>query len=475
MDKLNVALAGTFRPIFKGDMKSVLNRSIDVIKKKSVEMDFNFIPIAKGMETLTDAQAVAKQLTDAHADLIVIQNSSFADGDMILPFFSTSARLAIWAVEETTSSGPIPLNSFCATNLYMSIAGRFAGSYKRPVKWLYGDAESEIFSRRFDTTIRALTAAKKIAQSKILVVGDLISGYHDVKFDGDKLKKIFGISVEQVGLDEFYDEYAAVKGNGEISGKVNEIKKESARITVPEADIANSAKAEVAFQNIIARHRASAVTFRCWPEVPGKIALMVCSTIGRLNQTDTVAATETDVLGALSMLVLKYLSGRETVLMDLSAWDRQSDSIYIWHCGNIPKTWFDASGFTLTTHFNRTTTGVVREGKMKSGEVTALRFLEDDASVFLASGRFTDKGSPIYKGCSAWMDDLKLNGQSVKSDDYMNTLLVNAIPHHLAYVDRDITTDVNEFCAWLNIKITQPVHYQDYLQTPRKLSEGFST
>jgi len=472
MKKLKVALTGTFRPIFKGDMKSVLNHSIKVLEKKSTELGFEFIPISKGMETLSDADAVSKELEAKGVDLIVIQNSSFADGDMILPFFKSSARLAVWAIEETTMSGPLPLNSFCATNLYVSIAGRYAPGYDRPVKWLYGDAESAEFGRRFDTTIRALTAIKNLKDAKILQIGDIEFGYHDLKYDIEKLEKIFGVTVEKLELDEFYGEFEAAMKNGALDAKVAEIKKESGTIEASEADVKKSAGAEVAFEKIITKHDAAAVSFRCWPEVPGKIGLMVCSTVGRLNQAnsalgpDKIAATETDVLGAISMMTLKYLTGREVVLMDLSGWDMKTDSIYIWHCGNIPKSWFDKSGFKLSNHFNRDTIGLVRDGKMKPGELTALRFLESDASAFLATGNFYEREKPIYKGCSSWMKDLKINGQATSTDDYMNTLLVNAVPHHLAYVDRDVTTDVNEFCAWLGIGIMNPIRYQDYLQRP---------
>ena len=466
MEKLKVALTGTFRPIFKGDMKSVLNNSIEVLKKKSKELDFEFIPVSKGMETLSDAEAVVKQLEAEKADLIIIQNSSFADGDMILPFFKTSARLAIWAVEETTESGPLPLNSFCATNLYMSIAGRFSDGYDRPVKWFYGNADTESFSKRFDTTIKALSAIKKLQQSKILLIGELVPGYHDIKYDAEKLKKIFGVTVERLPLEEFYKEYEEAEKSVEIQKKVKEIEGEASGIDSERAALTKSARAEVAFQKIVERHNASAITFRCWPDVPGKIGLMVCSTIGRLNQTETVAATETDVLGAVSMLTLRYLSSREVVLMDLSAWDKESDSIYIWHCGNIPKSWFDEKGFRLANHFNRDTIGLVRDGKMKEGVVTGLRFQESDSSAFLISGNFSEKASPRYKGCSTWMNKLKINGKEVTSEDFMNTLLVNAIPHHLAYVDQDITTDVNELCAWLDINVMEKIQYQDYLQKP---------
>lgn len=467
MNKLKVALAGTFRPIFKGDMKSVLNNSIEFLKKKSSEMDFEFIPFAKGMETLSDAEAVAKQIEAEKVDLVIIQNSSFADGDMILPFFKTSARLAIWAVEETTESGPLPLNSFCATNLYMSIAGRFSNGYTKPVKWLYGNPGSVEFCNRFNPTISALKAIKGLAQSKILMIGDFAPGYHDENFDAERLKEIFGVTIERLSLDEFYQEFDAAENAPEIQAKEEEIKNECSGIDILAADFSKSARAEVAFERIIKKYNASAITFRCWPEVPGKVGIMVCSTIGRLNQrTDLIAATEGDVLGAISMLTLKYLSNREIILMDLSAWDKSSDSIYIWHCGNIPASWFDKSGFRLVNHFNRNTMGSVRQGKIKPCNVTALRFLENDKSVFLTSGEFYERETPIYKGCSSWMKNLKINGREVTSNDFMNTLLVNAVPHHLAYVDKDMTTEVNEFCAWLGINIMETLQYKDYLQKP---------
>jgi L-fucose isomerase-like protein len=472
MDKLKVALVGTIRPIFKGNMRGVLAHSIEVMKKKSEEMDFDFVSIEKGMETLEDAKTASEVLEKQGVDFIIIQNSSFADGDMILPFFSNTARLGIWAVEETTQAGPLPLNSFCATNLYMSIAGRFNRGYDKPVKWFYGNIESDLFEKRFKTTVRALTAVKKLKSSKILMIGDIVPGYHDENFDSDKLKQIFGVCVEKIDLNTFYGEYETTLNNKTLTELAENIKNESNSIQVNEDYILKAARAEVTFKEIISKYQASAITFRCWPEVPSKIGLMVCSTIGRLNQNHSVAATESDVLGALSMLTLKYLNNRATVLMDLSGWDRSKDSIYIWHCGNIPKEWFDGSGFHLANHFNRDTVGVVREGKMKSGLVTGLRFLEDDSSAFLVSGNFSDQKTPLYKGCSTWMKDLRINGHPVSSEDFMNTLLVNAIPHHLAYVDNDSTDSINELCAWLNINILNPLKYQNYLQKPMASNKG---
>lgn len=110
--------------------------------------------------------------------------------------------------------------------------------------------------------------------------------------------------------------------------------------------------------------------------------------------------------------------------------------------------------------------GTVRKGKMKPGELTALRFLESDVSAFLANGTFCDRKKPKYKGCSSWMIGLKIRGQTTSSKDYMNTLLVNSVLHHLAYADENPTTGVNEFRAWHGIGAMRPIPYRDYLQSP---------
>ena len=51
MTKLKIALIATFRPIFQGDMKGVLKKSIEKISSLGKELDFDFIPFETGMET----------------------------------------------------------------------------------------------------------------------------------------------------------------------------------------------------------------------------------------------------------------------------------------------------------------------------------------------------------------------------------------------------------------------------------------
>lgn len=473
MTKLKIALIATFRPIFQGDMKGVLKSSIEKISSLSKEFDFDFVPFEEGMETIEDAKKVKKQLDELNVDFILLQNSSFADGSMLIPFLDSfsdknneNTFLGIWAVPETNDSGPLPLNSICATNLYMSIPGRYKKDYSKPIKWFYGNAGDQDFVSRFKLTVKALKAIKKLSDSRVLMIGDIAPGFYNLTSDAEKIKKIFNVDINKIELDEFYDEFYKIQNMNNLGSRVKEIISQSKDVKTSEEALMKTAIAEEALQNLIQRYDAKAVGIQCWPNIPQKLGMMICSTVGRLLEKGLPIACEGDIIGALSMIVLESISGKKPILMDLSSWDRESDSVYAWHCGNVPAAWFDKEGFILENHFNRKEIGTVRAGYLNNCSVTIFRLFENDRSAFIASGKIYTREKPRYQGVGGWMKGLQINGEPVTSYDFMNTIFVKRIQHHLAYIDEDIFEELKEFCAWMNIKELETVKYKSYLQLP---------
>ena len=471
MKKIKVALIATFRPIFQGDMKGVLKTSIEKLSSLSKELDFDFIPFESGMEKIEDAQKVKKQLDKLRVDFILLQNSSFADGSMLIPFLdpldnknNENTFLGIWAVPETSDYGPLPLNSICATNLYLSIPNRYIKDYNRPIKWFYGNAWDTDFVSRFKLTVKALKAIKKLRESKILMIGDIAPGFYNLKSDTEKIKKIFNLEIYKIELDEFYDEFYKIQRLNNLDNKVEEIISQTNDVKISKEALRKTAIAEEALQNLIVKYDAKAIGIQCWPNIPQKLGMMICSTVGRLIEKGIPTACEGDIMGALSMIVLESISGKKPILMDLSSWDRKSDSVYAWHCGNVPKTWFNEKGFALENHFNRKEIGAVRNGYLNNYNVTIFRLFENDRSAFIAAGKIYNREKPRYKGVGGWMKDLQINGSSVSSYDFMNTIFVKHVQHHLAYINENIFEELKEFCSWMNIKELETVKYKNYLQ-----------
>ncbi|SHG71728.1 L-fucose isomerase [Fodinibius roseus] len=464
MDKIRFALAGTFRSNFQGDMRGVLDDSIARLQQLSSELEFDFYPVREGMETIEDARRVSKELEEKDIDFILIQNSSFADGDMLLPFLETSIRLGIWAVPETTESGPLPLNSICATNLYMSEIGVYVPDYKNPVKWFYGFADDKDFILRLTVTIRALTALKNIQASQILMIGDHAPGFHNLVFDEEKVKDMFGIGVQKIELQEFYDEFHTVHSQGQKKSKVKELETQAARVEVSQDHLQKSVSIENTFKALLERYDANGLAIQCWPHIPEELGVMVCSSMGRIMEDFSVSACEGDVMGVISLLALKYLSNSDPMLMDLSAWDKQEDAIYTWHCGNNPDCWYDSNGFSLENHFNRKSSGVVREGRFKSTEITMLRLFDNQESAIVSTGEMFERDKPHYNGSGGWFRNIKMDEEPVDTQDFLNTIFVNNVPHHMAFIDVNRENEVRELIQWLGLQAMEPIGYKPYLQ-----------
>lgn len=113
--KLNVGLVGTYQTNFIVSLAlKDLEESIQAMEKLAKESEFNFYPIREALTTRKDAEKARRELEDKGIDFLLIQNSSFSAGEIILPLARMNAHLGLWAVPEPTQEGPLPLNSFCA-------------------------------------------------------------------------------------------------------------------------------------------------------------------------------------------------------------------------------------------------------------------------------------------------------------------------------------------------------------------------
>jgi len=76
-----------------------------------------------------------------------------------------------------------------------------------------------------------------------------------------------------------------------------------AEITVSEHYLVNAARLEVALADYWTRARLSAMAVQCWPSIQARMGISMCAVYGRLTEQGLLTACETDVLGALAMLV----------------------------------------------------------------------------------------------------------------------------------------------------------------------------
>lgn len=475
--KCHICLVSTVQTSFWGSTEKQYEKHyVPEMKKLAKQLNFDLTCISEIITTPTEAQNVKAEILKGNYDFLLIQVSTFSDGNIIVPLVETGLRIGLWGIPEITSSGPIPNNSFCGINMYGSIIHQYidrSASYK----WFYGDISDAMFLDRLKITIKALTALKGLNGAKIGLIGGIANGFNDLYYDERQTKKYLGITVDR------YHEFADIKDKAlrytpeEIEPIVDSIKAESTCIApdMKQEGIENTARVYKAFEDIIIQEGYDAIAISCWPRFRKDLGIVVCSVIGRLLEHGIVAACEGDVDSAISMLLLNNLTGTQPMLMDMSKLDPETNSVLMWHCGSAPKHFADKQGVLFDGHYKPGSRITCMDDIRVSGvnnmyyeeqPVTIARFTNNYSNMFLLTGNFIAKNDRSFDGSRGWLGNLKLNGQPINVMDLVNTIMVQGFQHHYPIISGHLDEEIREIMAWLHIAPLDAIPYRNYLQNP---------
>lgn len=472
MERLKVGLVGTYEDTFiRQSAEGVFEQSILGLRRLSAELGFVFEPWEKLVVTRADAIEARKQMETEGVDVVVVQCSSFAGGEFIQILAQGAYKLGLWALPETSCEGPLPVNSFCGMNMYNSIVSHYMRDAGIKCKWFYGNAEDELFVERFSVTARALAAMKAIHGSNIGFVGGIAPGFNDFYFDERSLQTIFGFRTCHYEISEFVKRAKSYTSD-EVAQAVDTMSKGVSRISIPNMVSDRVARVYKAFVDIALEDNLSAMSISCWPAFQDDYEIHVCSVLGRLNESGLPAACEGDFPAAISMLLLKELSGRSPALMDLSNIDFSDDSILMWHCGPAPVSWADEAGVAHKTvsigSCSSPIEGGVYDMVFFPGSVTMARLTGEGDRVFAFTGEIMEKTDGSFDGARGWVRNIRVDGKPVAVIDLVNSIMVQGMQHHYPLIRGDVFSELMEICAWLDIDSVGMTEYRPYLQVVRR-------
>jgi L-fucose isomerase-like protein len=473
--RVRVGLVSTFNEVFVGDEEGLLRRSVAELETLSQELGFDFHPFREGLVDAEDAEKARRQMEDMNVDFLLVQTTSFPDGDVILPLAHSEALLGLWALPETSEEGPLPLNSFCGTNMFSSTLGYYLKQHEILFKWFYGLTDHDLFRPRFEITMAALRAIINLREARILQIGGRAPGFHDLYFDERAFEKRFGCQIDVLHSTDEVLERAREQPPSAVEEVQRKIELASASCRVSGAALERSARLYLALLETAQENRCQAMAVSCWPKFQDEYSVVPCAAYGFLNEAGVICACEGDVPGAISMLLLNYLHGGPAALMDVSDLHERNQEILFFHCGVAPVSYADREGVILTPHsiLGRRGAdgslvrdlGTVADMVFRPGPATAMRVLGEADSVFVVSGNIVGGKGRGFDGSRGWMGDLAISGESASVREFVNTLLVGRIPHHLAIAYGDLSDPLFELAAWLRLATVHKVPYQAYLQS----------
>lgn len=465
---------GTCFPNFDALKLGVYQHSVQSMSALADEWGFELVPAQEEVLSVEQAQHTAAWLDSVGVDFLLIQASSFALGDVLLPLASVRARQGLWFLPEPSFEGDIPLNSLTGFNLFSSISRLYLREQAQPFKWFYGEATSARFRRRLEITIRALGALKRLSKARIGVIGNAAPTFYNLSHDGEAISRRLGTQVETLPLQYLFERIAHLSEQ-DVAREVGAMVGSAARVQVSDEWLSREARISIALRSLAREARYDALALRCWPELQAELGgIAPCAAVGWLNETGIPVSCEGDVLGALSMLAAHYVSGEPATMTDLVALADESELALLWHCGPTPASWADAQGQALTYHptLDRANPpdaprhGVSSDLVFAPGPITIVRFSQDASRLFLASAEVVEGPSRGYAGSRGWVGRLRILGEAASILDLIETIAYYGLEHHYPLARGNWEDVFCELAAWANIEVLNRIAYRDYLVSP---------
>jgi len=288
---------------------------------------------------LAEAEAAAEFFASRKVDGLVLSPLDFGDERSVAKVAeAVRVPVLLYATKEPPAADDAGLSRLSDSYCGNLAIGAALHRRKIPVRWagvfLPGEDGLRAEVERF---VAAVSVVKGLRGAQIGQVGMRPPPFESVAYDELAMARKFGQNVIGTAFSEIDDAAEAIAADSaEVRQVVSDIRASVAEITVGEDYLVKAARMELAMASFWARADLSAAAVQCWPQRSG---ISMCALLGRLTGRGMLAACETDVLGAVSMLVsYRSVLGRSPPhLVDWTIRHREDPNrLLVWHCGNAP-------------------------------------------------------------------------------------------------------------------------------------------
>lgn len=415
-------------------------------------------------------RACLDRCQSAGADFVLLLHGGFTMGDVARAVAASGMRAGFWATPEPVREGDIKLNNYVSLNMSLSIARRVRNLAQAPVQWYYGAPDSVLFIDRFSATVAALKAIKALDGARIGVIGGLAPTFYNMETSTNALHQRLGIDIAHHDMDEFTGrlegldparvsaERAAMLAAAPADGVSDEAMDMSTRMALSLRDMAREGD-------------YAALAVSDWPRLQEYPGLHPGAAFTWLEEADGLpVASEGDVLGAVTQLVARALTGRPGYLLDMTDPDVEAETLLMWHGGGGPLYLADDGGARWINHpmLGRSDPegarfGAISDLVFRDGPVTAFRVGEDAGALFAMQARVEGRSPSGFVGCRGWLRDFDIVGDRATVLDVVHTTMAHGLEHHFVLVPGHHAAALIEFASWTGQRVLRRVGYAPYL------------
>lgn len=405
-----------------------------------------------------DARAAMAELKTAGADFVLLLHGGFTMGDVVREIAKDILPLGVWATPEPVLTGDVQLNNFVSLNMSMSIARGVRDMQRNPVQWYLGAPNDPELIARLEQTLRALAARKALNGARIGLVGGLAPTFYNMEVSTDTLMQALGVWVEHVDMHKLTDLMAA-QSDGDVAAELDEMTKAATVKGVSDAQMALTARAVLALRAIAADGEYDALAVSDWPALQENPGMHPGAAFTWLEEKDVLpVASEGDVLGAVTQLAVKALTGRVGCLLDMTSPDLERDQILMWHGGGGPLhmakddvAWINHPMIGRGTD-EGPVFGAIADYEFAHGPVTVVRVARHGTAQFIVEGQVDEGPAAGFTGCRGWIGAFSADNGACTASDIVTTVMEHGLEHHFVLVPGQYADVFAEFAAWCGMQ-----------------------
>ncbi len=395
-----------------------------------------------------DADAAISELRAKNIDALVILSGTFALGGLAMQLAQafSSIPLLLWAwPEPAEQTGTLRLNSLVGMNVNSSNLYKLG---HRPAT-LYGTLDDTQTVKTISAFARTAGIVRDLHELRIASIGGHAPGFDDLAVDKLAVRRATGIEIVDVGLQVIVERAKAVAADRARAEAVNLLGRydDAAEISARQGDL--FAALVIALTEFANEGKFDALTLKCWGDLVQAYGIAGCGAVGILNDRGIYTGCEGDIMGTISMLIARRLTGIHPFLTDFVSVDRSDNTGLMWHGGCGPVGLADPrQPKHLFTHF-AAGKGVTAGFGLKPGRVTCLRLGDDGRNLRMlaTTGTALDSEMQVRGTLSCVRFDSS-------AEEFLTEVLTNGWEHHLVMAYGEIVPDLQMLARVLKIPIT---------------------
>jgi len=401
-----------------------------------------------------EARRAVEDVQAKGADFLLLLHGGFTMGDVAREIARTSMPMGVWATPEPTLTEDIQLNNFVSLNMSMSIARRVRDLSVHPLQWYLGAPGDDALARRMGQTIRALSVKKALEGARIGVIGGLAMTFYNMEVSTDTLMRQLGVWCEHIDMHRMTDLMAA-QSEEDVATELASMTKTAQVRGVSDDQMALTARAALALRTIAKDGGYEALTVSDWPALQENPGMHPGAAFSWLEENDNLpVASEGDILGAVTQLVARSLTGKVGCLLDMTSPDFDRDHILMWHGGGGPL--YMAGGpVAWINHpmIGRGTAegpiyGAIADYEFAHGDCTILRVSRDARAYFAVEGSVAKGSAAGFTGCRGWIGGFSGADGPCSARDVVTSVMEHGLEHHFILVPGSHRAVFEEFAEW---------------------------